>query len=244
MLVHNSRVRTNQLVKLRHTIKWLLSPVMLRIRGGPLEGKKWKASSGIRFIKGTYEPKKAEAIQQTVRANDIVYDIGAHVGYFSVLMSDIVGCGGHVIAFEPRKLNRGYLEKHVAVNRCDNIQVMSKAVGDHTGPAKLETRTGTGTGFISDAGDESVEITSIDELVESGALPAPNYLKIDVEGGEMAVLRGARKVVEKQRPRMIIETHGDKLDAECRKLLTEWGYEMRDIPCKEGYKEFVVMPIT
>lgn len=105
MLVHNSRVRTNQLVKLRHTIKWLLSPVMLRIRGGPLEGKKWKASSGIRFIKGTYESKKAEAIQQTVRANDIVYDIGAHVGYFSVLMSDIVGCGGHVIAFEPRKLN-------------------------------------------------------------------------------------------------------------------------------------------
>jgi len=154
---------------------------MLKIRSGPLEGRKWKASSGIRFIKGTYEPKNVEAIQRTVKADDVAYDVGAHVGYFSVLMGDIVGSKGKVIAFEPRGLNLGYLKRHVSVNRCENIEIVSKALGDHSGHAKLETRTGSGTGYISETGDEDVEITSIDELVESGALPAPTFLKIDAE---------------------------------------------------------------
>ena len=217
---------------------------MLKIRSGPLEGRKWKASSGIRFIKGTYEPKNVEAIQKTVREDDVAYDVGAHVGYFSVLMGDIVGSGGKVIALEPRGLNLGYLQRHVSVNHCDNIKIISKAVGDHSGQAKLETRTGSGTGYISDTGDEDVEITSIDELVESGALPPPTFLKIDVEGGEMAVLRGARKVIETQRPRMILATHGDAIDAECRALLREWNYEMQDINHESGTKEMIVTPLS
>jgi FkbM family methyltransferase len=229
-------------VKFRHATKWLLSPLMLRIRSGPLEGRKWKASSGIRFIRGTYETKNVEAIQQTVRKDDIAYDVGAHVGYFSVLMGDIVGSGGKVIAFEPRGLNLGYLQKHVAVNHCDNVEIVAKALGDHSGQAKLETRTGSGTGYISETGDEDVEISSIDDLVESGSLPAPTFLKIDVEGGEMAVLRGAMKVIEKQRPRMILATHGDQIDAECRALLREWRYDMQDIDHASGAREMIVTP--
>jgi FkbM family methyltransferase len=229
-------------VKFRHVTKWLLSPIILRIRSGPLEGRKWKASSGIRFIKGTYEPKNVEAIQNTVREDDVAYDVGAHVGYFTVLMGDIVGSGGKVIAFEPRGLNLGYLQRHVTVNNCDNVKIVSKALGEHSGHAKLETRTGSGTGYISDTGDEDVEITSIDELVDSGALPPPTFLKIDVEGGEMAVLRGAKNVIEKQRPRMILATHGDEIDAECRALLREWNYDLQDIDHESGTKEIIVTP--
>ncbi len=230
-------------VKFRHATKWLLSPLMLKIRSGPLEGRKWKASSGIRFIKGTYEPKNVQAIQNTVQENDIAYDVGAHVGYFAVLMGDLVGSAGKVIAFEPRGLNLGYLQKHVSANNCQNIQIVSKALGDHTGHAKLETRTGSGTGYVSDTGDEEIEITSIDELVDSGALPPPTFLKIDVEGGETAVLRGAQKVIESQRPRMILATHGDEIDAECRALLTEWNYDMQDIDHESGTKEMIVTPL-
>jgi hypothetical protein len=119
---------------------------------------------------------------------------------------------------------------------------VSKALGDHSGHAKLETRTGSGTGYVSETGNEEIEITSIDELVGSGALPAPTFLKIDVEGGEMAVLRGARNVIEKQRPRMILATHGDAIDAECRALLSEWNYDMRDIDHESGTKEMIVTP--
>jgi len=232
----------NKPVRFRHATKWLLSPIMLRIRSGPLEGRKWKASSGIRFIKGTYEPKNVQAIQNTVREDDVAYDVGAHVGYFSVLMGDIVGSDGKVIAFEPRGLNLGYLQKHVSVNHCENIQIVSKALGDHSGHAKLETRTGSGTGYVSDTGDEEIEITSIDELVDSGTLPPPTFLKIDVEGGEMAVLRGAKNVIAKQRPRMILATHGDAIDAECRALLQEWNYNLQDIDHESGTKEMIVTP--
>ena len=157
--------------------------------------RKWKASSDISFIKGTYETKNVEAIQKTIREEDVAYDVSAHVGYFSVLMGDIVGSGGKVIAFEPRGLNLGYLRKHVAVNNCENIEIVSKALGDHSGHAKLETRTGSGTGYVSETGEEDIEIVSIDELVTSGALSAPTFLSIDVEGGEMDVLLGARKFI-------------------------------------------------
>jgi FkbM family methyltransferase len=157
-------------------------------------------------------------------------------------MGDIVGSGGKVIAFEPRGLNLGYLQRHVTVNNCDNVKIVSKALGEHSGHAKLETRTGSGTGYISDTGDEDVEITSIDELVDSGALPPPTFLKIDVEGGEMAVLRGAKNVIEKQRPRMILATHGDEIDAECRALLREWNYDLQDIDHESGTKEIIVTP--
>ena len=120
----------------------------------------------------------------------------------------------------------------------------AQKLGDHSGHAKLETRTGSGTGYISDTGDEDVEITSIDELVESGDLPPPTFLKIDVEGGEMAVLRGARKVIERQRPRMLLATHGDEIDAECRALLREWNYDMQDIDHESGTKEMIVTPLS
>lgn len=215
---------------------------MLKIRSGPLEGRKWKASSGIRFIKGTYEPKNVEAIQKTVKEEDVAYDVGAHVGYFTVLMGDLVGSSGKVFAFEPRGLNLGYLKRHVSVNHCENIEIVAKALGNHSGHAKLETRTGSGTGYISETGDEDVEITSIDELVESGTLPPPTFLKIDVEGGEMAVLRGARKIIEIQRPRMVLATHGDEIDAECRALLREWNYDIQDIDHESGTKEMIVTP--
>ena len=211
---------------------------------GGRQGRKWKAASGIRFVRGTYEPKNVEAIQKTVRENDVAYDVGAHVGYFTVLMGDIVGSEGKVIAFEPRGLNLGYLQKHVSVNNCENIRIISKALGDHSGHAKLETRTGSGTGYVSDTGDEEIEITSIDELVDSGALPPPTFLKIDVEGGEMAVLRGAQKVIASQRPRMILATHGDAIDAECRALLRDWNYDMQDIDHESGTKEMIVTPLA
>ncbi|MFQ6006077.1 MAG: FkbM family methyltransferase [Woeseia sp.] len=229
-------------VRFRHATKWLLSPIMLKIRSGPLEGRKWKASSGIRFVRGTYEPGNVAAIQKTVKPDDVAYDVGAHVGYFSVLMGDIVGSGGKVVAFEPRGLNLAYLQRHVSVNHCDNIEIVSKALGDRSGHAKLETRTGSGTGYVSETGDEDVEITSIDELVASGTLPPPTFLKIDVEGGEMAVLRGARKVIEEHRPRMILATHGDEIDAECRALLSEWDYDLQDIDHQSGAREMIVTP--
>ena len=86
--------------QLHELLKRLLSPITLPIAGGPLAGCPWIVSSGSSFLRGRYEPEKTEAVLDLVREGDVVYDIGAHVGYFTVLFSREVGPGGRVFAFE------------------------------------------------------------------------------------------------------------------------------------------------
>lgn len=223
-------------------VKQLLSPIMLPIRSGPLKGKRWIATSGSAFIAGRYEPEKTAALADTVRAGDIVYDVGAHVGYFTVLMSQTVGADGRIYAFEPRPLNQRFLARHLRVNRCDNVEVFHLSVGDRDGPARLETRTGTGTGHVAEDGDLEVDMVSIDAMVGNGHLPPPTFIKIDVEGGELRVLEGARHVLETHRPRMVLATHSDELDNLCRALLMPLGYTMTDIGQLKGDTEYLVLP--
>ena len=229
---------TTMVRKARELLKLLFAPVLLRVRSGPLRGKRWIASSGSAFVTGRYEPEKTAAIARTVRPGDV----GAHVGYFTLLMSDVVGDAGRVVAFEPRPINHRFLLRHVAVNAASNVEVLACCVGERTGPARLETRTGTGTGHVSETGDVAADMVSIDELVASGRLPPPTFLKIDVEGGELGVLRGARRVLADHRPRMVLATHSPELESHCRAYLADLGYEMSDIGQLKGDTEHVVLP--
>ncbi len=224
-------------------IKTLISPIMLPIKEGPLKGKKWILSSGTSFYRGQYEPEKTRAIGTVVQPKDVVFDIGAHVGYFTVLMSDIVGEQGRIIAFEPRDINKKFLKRHLKANHCNNVEVIEACVGDREGKARLETRVGTGTGFVSDTGNIEVDMVVLDELVDSGKLPKPDFIKMDVEGGEMMVLQGAKHLIETHKPRMILATHGDEIDAECQAFLKERGYELEDILQPKGDKEMIARPI-
>src|SRR5580765_7484494 len=87
---------------IKHALKSLLTPFTLRVRRGPLAGKKWIAASGIKFIKGTYEPRQTEVFLACVQEGDVVLDIGAHVGYYTVIAALRAGPRGRVFAFEPR----------------------------------------------------------------------------------------------------------------------------------------------
>ena len=89
----------------------------------------------------------------------MVLDVGAHVGYFTLIMSRRVGPGGEVHAFEPRKLNRRFLKTHLRLNAADNVRVYSLSIGDRVGPVRFETRTGSGTGHVSDSGNVTVRMT-------------------------------------------------------------------------------------
>jgi FkbM family methyltransferase len=228
--------------RIHEFFKVLLSPLMLRIRSGPLKGRRWIASSGSNFISGRYEPEKTATIADNVVAGEVVFDVGAHVGYFAVLMSQLAGETGKVFAFEPRPLNLRFLKRHVAVNDCTNIEILPLCVGERTGPAMLETRTGTGTGHVSETGDTAVRMVSLDELVEAGTLPPPTFVKIDVEGGEMGVLLGARRTIDRYRPRMVLATHDEQLDRQCHELLGGMGYQLTDIGQVKGDVEYLVLP--
>jgi len=226
--------------------EWLkrrLAFITLKIRHGPLKGKSWNVSSGSKFTRGEYEPDNTRAIEGLVESRDVVFDVGAHVGYFTVLMSERVGPEGQVVSFEPRDINLEFLRQHLRINRCENVQVIDACVGDRAGAARLETRVGTGKGHVSTEGNVDVRMVVLDELVQSGKLPVPRFMKIDVEGGEMAVLEGARWIIETHRPRMVLATHSPELKQACNEFLTARGYDMQDIQEPAGDSEWRVVPV-
>lgn len=220
--------------------KRIASVVCLKIKSGPLQGYRWILSTGTNFLSGKYEPEKTECLASIVKEGMIAIDVGAHVGYYSLIMAKGVGPSGKVYSFEPRDLNRGFLKKHIRVNGVENVTVFSKCVGDREGKVSFETRTGTGTGHLSEEGDVTVEMTTLDGAIKEGLLQAPDLLKIDVEGAEVQVLRGATETIRNAKPIMVLAVHSEALERECREILEPIGYVFEDLGQEKGDKEFLV----
>ena len=225
---------------LHEFVKRLFSPIRVRIKGGPLRGARWILSTGVNFITGAYEPEKTRCIVGTTEEGMAILDIGAHVGYFSLIMSRRAGPRGEIHAFEPRKLNRRFLKTHLRLNGADNVRVYSLCLGHKVGPVKFETRTGTGTGHLSNSGNVTVRMTTIDTLVQSGTVPVPDLIKIDIEGAEIQALEGGYDTIRKALPTMILAVHGDELERQCRTLLEPLGYHFKDLGQTTGDREFLL----
>ncbi|HUP19309.1 MAG TPA: FkbM family methyltransferase [Gemmatimonadota bacterium] len=219
----------SRLLSLRHFLKRLLTPVTLRVRGGPLKGLRWSPASGSRFVRGDYESYNVPAFLEAVNRGEVVYDVGAHVGYFTAIASLRVGPAGRVVAFEPRPVNLGLLRRHVEANRLENVTVVDAGVGRESGEAHFEEGTGSGTGKISRTGRLTVRVVRLDDVVGQEGFPPPDFIKIDVEGGELDVLEGARHLLERGRPRLLVGIHGPEMRRECTALLEELGYELRTL---------------
>ena len=113
------------------------------------------------------------------------FDVGAHVGYFTLMLSRLVGPNGHVFAFEPHPHNLAYLHRHLDLNEIQNVTVVAKAVSGKSGTATF--RGDDATGSLGD-GAMVVETCRLDDF------PLPDFVKIDIEGGEHAALDASRLV--------------------------------------------------
>ena len=226
---------------IKHFFKILLFPIVVRIKDGPLKGGKWILSSGINFILGKYEPEKTRAVSERVKKNYVIYDIGAHVGYFTVLMSKLSGSKGKVFAFEPRPINLLFLKKHLRINNCGNVVLTESCVGATQGDCQFNTRTGTGTGHVSIDGNLKTTMIVLDELYESNDISAPDFIKIDVEGGEFEVLNGAKYIIEKHRPTILLATHSEGLHRQCLLFLEKYDYKFIAIDQEKGDVETIAI---
>ncbi len=221
-------------------IKRGLSFIQLRVKEGPLKGTKMIATTGSHFIAGDYEPEKTACIAEAATEGMTIVDVGAHVGYFTMIMAKKVGSGGAIHSFEPRDLNRNFLKRHIRSNGISNVTVYSQCVGDQYGKVMFEERTGTGTGHISTDGNVEVDMVTLDGMVAEGKIPVPDMLKIDVEGAEILVLNGARETISSRKPKMVLAVHSDELERECREILEPLGYTFTDLGQAKGDKEFLV----
>lgn len=185
-------------------------PRIVEVVGGALRGARLSVDLATEkyYWLGTHEPKVQALLSREVRRGDVCWDIGAHAGFFTMLMARLAGDGGRVYAFEPLDDNVARLEAGVHANGLRNVVVCPTAVGDRTGGVAFATGATSLEGRIGDGGATAVACLTIDDAVAGGFAP-PALIKIDAEGAEDAVIRGARETIARQRPRLLVEVHND-----------------------------------
>ena len=205
--------------------------------GGELEGYRMRIdwSKHRSFVYGTWEPHVVEALVQAVEPGTVAVDIGAHIGFYTLLLSKRVGQSGLVVAFEPLPPNFRVLRENLQLNFCPHVRAVNKAVTDR--PGRLEAtipREEALPGSVSlfaDYGGEPVVIDTVtlDEFVRGLTTPV-HFIKIDVEGAEDVVLAGAIETIKSCHPKMIIELHHFNFPREQHPvlpMLREFGYKLR-----------------
>ncbi len=212
---------------LRSPFRLIPAAAAVPILQGPLRGRRWIVGSATHGCwLGSYEFETQRAFAGLVRTGDVVYDLGANVGFYSLLGARLAGDEGVVYSFEPLPRNLSYLRKHVAMNRLTNCSVIEAAVADFDGEMTLDSSEAPTTAHLSDGGDVAVRVMRVDSLVERGEIRPPSVMKIDVEGSEMKLLRGAAGTIEKYRPRILLATHERELHGECVEFLERRGYRI------------------
>ena len=215
---------------LRLPLRLIPRDACIPILQGRLRGMRWIAGSSIHGCwLGSYEYAKRRLFERTIPAGSVVFDIGAHVGFYTLLASVLVGPTGSVFAFEPVPSNVHYLRKHLCLNSVQNVTVIEAAVSDADGFCAFQEGAISLTGHLSATGGLHVQAVRLDRLVSEGAIPSPQYIKIDVEGAEARVLRGATELLARDHPVVFLSTHGREVNADCRGFLGSLGYTVEPI---------------
>ena len=185
---------------------------------------------------GTYEPELQAAIGQLVQPGNVAYDLGANIGYISLLLARRVGEPGLVYAFEALPGNLERLRLNLALNGLENrVVLVPGAVGDSPQPVHFLVGPSGGTGKVAgSAGRQEIdypgEITVpgiiLDEFVYQEGNPPPHVVKIDIEGGEVLALPGMRRVLAEARPILFLELHGPQASQVAWEVLLGSGYQI------------------
>jgi FkbM family methyltransferase len=193
---------------------------------------------------GAYEPEVAQAIRRFVRPGSTAYDLGANVGYTSLLLADAVGASGQVVAFEPLPRNVERLRRGIGLNHLeDRITVVAAAVGAAAGRSafrvhpsgamgRLDAGAGREGGFVDEI---VVDVVALDDFIYRQGHRPPQVVKLDLEGGEGQALAGMRRLLREQPPCLLIEIHGPQAAEEVVQELAAACYRLHRM--ESGYAE-------
>lgn len=199
--------------------------IPLPIIAGVNRGRFWNlASAGSGYVSGRRAVRQMQLLQALISPGDVVWDVGAHHGYVTLVATERVGLIGWVHAFEPSPRNLRILERHVRWNQLRNVSVHPVALASYTGTARFG---GGNTSKVHSLGQgaEEVSVCAAETLVRSGAVRPPTFMKIDVEGSEAEVLAGALSALPPH-VRILVAMHSAATDRECTRLLQAHGFEL------------------
>jgi FkbM family methyltransferase len=205
----------------------VLGGLPVRIRSGPNRDLRWSAAAlGRGYGSGSFARDRLAALAAVVRPGDCFWDVGAHKGFVSLAAARMVGPRGYVVAIEPSATNLRFLRRHLRWNRVENVRVLPVALSDAPGEAPFGGR-GSSVAFRLGEGPEAVSVHTVDGLVNDLRVLAPTVLKVDVEGEEAAVLRGAGDLLAGDQA-LLVSTHSRVLYEECRAILLDRSFRVFD----------------
>jgi FkbM family methyltransferase len=216
-----------------------ISPTFRLTKGGPwlhVESDKQHIGAGSAFIMRDWAEPELHYLHLLVGSGDVFVDIGANIGVYSLIASTLVEPDGSVIAIEPGTDSVRRLRHNVELNNNASIRIVNKALADEDGVTQLY-HTGDGPSAFSlvavdqSSDSEEVEVTTLDHLVRELNLDRLDCLKIDVEGFEPLVLRGAVESIRRFHPKIIFEINSTGAHRSGRPVSEAWEL-LKD----EGYQ--------
>ena len=241
-----ARPADERLASIRRRVRRLLgeNPKSITLPFGArwlLEGSELDHS----LAKGDFESAETCFVERLLRPGMTALDVGAHHGYYTLLASTLVGSQGRVIAFEPSPRERIRLERHVRINKCTNVQIEPLALASEKSRADLYLVEGSEDycnslrppAVRSPTKTVPVEVTSLQEFLSHQRMGPIDFIKLDVEGAELEVLKGAGEALQNQpRPVLMVEVYESRTEP--------WGYRSREIVqllSKAGYDWFSLL---
>jgi FkbM family methyltransferase len=195
------------------------------------------------FVSGLYEPATLIALRQFAVEGAVMIDAGANAGWITLACSAWVGAAGRVMAFEPSRREYERLAEHVRLNGLTNVETYPAALGASPGVGELRVADGQYSGLntlgdrlaydgVAVARIEPVEVDTIDAFAARRGLTRLDVMKLDVEGAELDVLRGAAETIRRFRPAIVFEAFAPALAAhghttgELGDFIASLGYDL------------------
>jgi FkbM family methyltransferase len=189
-----------------------------------------KSALDHELIYNHFEPLETRFVERLLRPGMTVLDVGAHHGLYTLLASKRVGRTGRVIAFEPSPRECRRIEKHLHFNQCSNVALEECALGSETREADLYLVDGfqdwcnslRPPAVADPTHTVRVEVRTLDEVLSERGISRVDFIKLDVEGGELSFLEGASSLLHgESRPAILAEVQDIRTAA--------WGYPAREI---------------
>jgi FkbM family methyltransferase len=201
---------------------------------GPVKGMKWIVGSSVHSCwLGSYEFSEQQAILRHLKPGMAAYDIGAHVGFYTLMFSKIVGPSGEVHAFEPYPDNIRFLQRHIELNKLHNVVINSLAVSNKSGEIEFYKSYTAFMGNIMNKLEwlDSLKVNAInlDQYININGNRPPDFVKMDVEGAESLVLAGMEELINIKKPILFISLHGEEVAKKCSIILKKYKYKTFDL---------------
>jgi len=195
------------LARRRHSSVGAPAPVVLRkVQGFEMALDLGEVIDSQLYYTGTFEAPTLEVIRKLVRAGDTAVDVGANIGWITLNLARQVGPTGRVLAFEPSERAFHRLAEHVSRNQLAHVETFPLAIGDETSPP---TRTSLQSSYRIDGlvalQEEMVSTVRLDDFVSTASLRHLDFIKVDTDGMEPFVFRGARAALERFHPILVFE---------------------------------------